>query len=301
MRDPVWTLRRGVFTPLPPERQGDTPSRFTLWGIVNVTPDSFFDGGRHETCAEALAHAVKLLADGARILDLGGASSRPGAADVPAEEEARRVLPLVRELAGRRGEDPGIPAETLLSVDTWRASVAEAALDAGADIINDISGCAWEPRLREIVSSFRPGYVLMHCLPGTTPGTMQRDPRYANVVDEVARFFESSMAALVRAGLPEENIILDPGIGFGKTAAHNASLLAGMERFQALGRPVLLGVSQKSLFGTLLGLETGERGEATSVCTALLAARGVSHHRVHDVAAARRALVLAEHFTPWRN
>jgi dihydropteroate synthase len=304
--DKVWMLRHGAFSPVSPEKQGGTPSRFTLWGVVNVTPDSFFDGGRHNSPEEAVRHAVKLASEGARVLDLGGASSRPGAEDVPAGEEARRVMPVLRRLMGLRDAAPSprsleslrLPADTLFSVDTWRASVAAQALEAGADIVNDISACSWEPGLMETVAHFKPGYVLMHCLPGTTPGTMQAAPSYADVVDDVRAFFEAKMAELVKAGLPEEHIMLDPGIGFGKTAEHNCALLSGMERLHTLGRPILLGVSNKSLFGALLGLGVEERGEATRICTALLAARGVTHHRVHDVRAARQALVLTEHFTP---
>jgi len=298
--DTVWMLRHGAFSPVSPEKQGGTPSRFTLWGVVNVTPDSFSDGGRYLEFGAALSHALDLAADGARILDLGGASSRPGAEDVPAEEERRRVLPLVQALAERRAQTPAL-AETLLSVDTWRASVAAAALSSGADILNDISACAWEPELMDVAAQYRPGYVLMHCLPGSRPGTMQKQPRYDDVVAEVVFFFEKKMAALVKAGLPEDHIILDPGIGFGKTAAHNCALLAGMETFASLGRPILLGISNKSLFGDLLGLDVTQRGEATRVCTSLLAARGVLHHRVHDVTSARRALELVERFTPWKN
>ncbi len=296
----VWMLRQGAFSPVSSEKQGGTPSRFTLWGVVNVTPDSFFDGGRHNRPEDALAHAEHLAESGARVLDLGGASSRPGAEDVPAEEESARVMPLLRALIRLRAES-ALPEASLFSVDTWRASVAVDALEAGADIINDISACLWEPQLLEVVSTFRPGYVLMHCLPGTTPGTMQKDPCYGDVVDDVLHFFEERMNALVKAGLPEEHIILDPGIGFGKTAEHNCALLAGMERLEALNRPVLLGVSNKSLFGALLGLAVTDRTESTNVCTALLAARGVFHHRVHDVTSARRALTLAEHFTPWKD
>ena len=295
----TWMLRHGAFCPLAPDRQGGTPSRFTLWGVDNVTPDSFYDGGMHSSPETAIEHALKLISDGARVLDIGGASSRPGADDVPAEQEQRRVLPLLRELIRRRGKDSQVPHETLFSIDTWRASVAEAALQAGVDIINDISACAWEPQLLDIIAAYKPGYVLMHCLPGATPGTMQEAPFYDDVVAEVARFFEERMNILVKAGLPEDHIILDPGIGFGKTPEHNCSLLAHMDRFQALGRPLLLGISNKSLFGALLGLPVDRRGEATRICTALLAARGVTHHRVHDVAAARQALVLTEHFTPW--
>ncbi|MBR6674026.1 MAG: dihydropteroate synthase, partial [Mailhella sp.] len=261
-------LRNGAFSPVSAEKQGGTPPRFTLWGVVNVTPDSFFDGGEHASLESALAHALKLASDGARILDLGGASSRPGAEDVPEDEETSRVLPLVKELAKLREQarrapeaNSALPAETLISVDTWRAGTARAALEAGADILNDISACAWDPALRETAAALKPGYVLMHCMPGTRPGTMQDAPRYGDVVDEVLRFFEENMALMVKAGLPESHIMLDPGIGFGKTAEHNCALLAGMERLNSLGRPILLGVSNKSLFGHLLGLGVAERGE----------------------------------------
>lgn len=331
--DKGWMLRNGAFSPVSAEKQGGTPSRFTLWGVVNVTPDSFFDGGQHFKQDQALNHALTLASEGARVLDIGGASSRPGAVDVSADEETRRVLPLVQELVRLRRESlaasggigtpqeghPGktedrpearssflplqeaLPAQTLISVDTWRAETAAAVLEAGADILNDISACAWDPSLREVAAQYRPGYVLMHCLPGSTPGTMQNSPRYANVTDDVLRFFEDNMAALVKSGLPESCIILDPGIGFGKTAEHNCALLAGMEQFHTLGRPILLGISNKSLFGALLGLGVNERGEATRICTSLLASRGVTHHRVHDVTAARQALELVEHFTPWKD
>ncbi|MGN1038773.1 MAG: dihydropteroate synthase [Mailhella sp.] len=297
--DKVWMLRHGAFSPVSAEEQGMTPPRFTLWGIVNVTPDSFFDGGKHPTSESAFVHAIGLVNEGARILDLGGASSRPGSLDVSPEEEQKRVLPLLKELFQKRRQ--GALPSVLFSTDTWRASVAAAALEAGADIINDISACLWEPALADVLSQYRPGYVLMHCMPGTTPGTMQDSPHYKNVVDEVVSFLEARMSSLVKKGLPEEHIILDPGIGFGKTAAHNCMLLAGMERLLSLGRPILLGVSNKSLFGHLLGLDVTHRIEATNVCTALLAARGILHHRVHDVASARRALTLAENFTPWKD
>ena len=322
MMDKVWMLQHGAFSPVPSEKQGGTPARFTLWGVVNVTPDSFFDGGQHFSQKASLAHALRLAADGARVLDLGGASTRPGAADVSPQEETRRVLPLVRELVRLRGLTgagdstnagadrgigntsgsalSGLPADTLISVDTWQSSVAAAVLEAGADILNDVSACAWDPALREAAAAFKPGYVLTHCLPGAKPGTMQDSPHYDDVVSDVLRFFEEKMAMLVAAGLPEHCIMLDPGIGFGKTVEHNCALLAGMERIAALGRPILLGVSNKSLFGHLLGLGVTERGEATRICTSLLAARGVYHHRVHDVTSARQALTLVERFTPWK-
>ena len=307
--DKVWMLRHGAFSPVPAEKQGGTPPRFTLWGVVNVTPDSFFDGGEHFSLEASRRHALALAADGARILDLGGASSRPGSEDVPEVEETRRVLPLVKELVelrekarqAARGDATHLPAETLLSVDTWRAGTARESLEAGADILNDISAFAWDPALLEVIATFKPGYVLMHCLPGARPGTMQDAPHYGDVLGEMLRFFEERMARLVKAGLPESHIMLDPGIGFGKTTAHNCAILSGMERLEVLGRPILLGVSNKSLFGHLLGLGVTERGEATRICTSLLAARGICHHRVHDVTSARRALTLVENFTPWKD
>lgn len=303
---PVWTIRGGVIDPAPPlspgplARRAGAPSAanpvtpFCIWGIVNVTPDSFYDGGRHPTPETALTHARALATAGAAVLDVGGASSRPGSADVDADEELARVLPVVQGLVAGR-EAAGTSAtpvpSPLISVDTWRADVAEAVLEAGADILNDISACAWEPRLAEVVAAHRPGYVLMHCQ--GRPGHMQNAPRYADVVDEVLHFFERRMAALVRAGLPETNIVLDPGIGFGKSLEHNLALLSHTGRLLGPGRPLLLGLSNKSLFGALFGLGPDERGEVTAVCTALLAERGYLHHRVHNVDAARRALTLA--------
>ena len=286
---PVWRLREERLCP--PARFGD----WYIWGIVNITPDSFYDGGRHSSPESALQHACLLREQGADVLDLGGASSRPGAEDVPAAEEIRRVLPVLSSLQKdrERSEPDGASlCFPLLSVDTWRADVARAVLEAGADIVNDISAFIWEPELLEVVAAYRPGYVLMHCQ--GRPGTMQVAPHYQDVVDEVLAFFEDRLNVIVRAGLPEEHVILDPGIGFGKRLEHNLALLRGMERLLGFGRPVLLGISQKSIFNDLLGLEKTERGTATDILTALMAARGVAHHRVHDVASTLRALRLAE-------
>lgn len=286
---PIWRLREEQLCP---------PARFGgryIWGIVNITPDSFYDGGKHSSAESALEHACLLRNQGADVLDMGGASSRPGAQDVPAAEEIRRVLPVLSSLQRERERSASAGASLrfpLLSVDTWRADVARAVLEAGADIINDISAFAWEPELLEVVADCRPGYVLMHCQ--GRPGTMQAAPHYQNVVDEVLAFFEDRLNTIVRAGLPEEHVILDPGIGFGKRLDHNLALLRGMERLLGFGRPVLLGISQKSIFNDLLGLERTERGTATDILTALMAARGVAHHRVHDVASTLRALRLAE-------
>ncbi len=253
-------------------------------GIVNVTPDSFFDGGRHADTASAVAHGRSLAAAGADMLDIGGESTRPGAPPVPLEEELARVVPVVAALAEAL---PAIP----LSVDTFKAGCAAAALDAGAAVVNDVSACAFDPGLLAVVAERRPGYVLMHSQ--GRPEVMQRDPRYADVVEDILAFFEEKLAMLVRAGLPEDRVALDPGIGFGKRPEHNVAILRRLDRFLTLGRPLYLGLSNKSLFGALLDLPVSERGPATAVATALCAARGARIHRVHDVAVARQALRLS--------
>lgn len=276
---------------------GNTPARWRLaggWeidcaadriaGIVNVTPDSFYDGGRHDTVTAAVAHGLALARDGADILDVGGESTRPGAAPVSAAQEQDRVVPVIAELAKAL---PDLP----VSVDTYRASCAEAALAAGAVIVNDVSACAVDPALLEILVARKPGYVLMHSQ--GRPEVMQRDPRYGDVVGEILAFFEAKLAMLVTAGLPEDHIVLDPGIGFGKRPEHNLAILRRLDRFVGLGRPVYLGLSNKSLFGTLLELPVAQRNEATAVASALCSVKGARIHRVHDVAGVKMALRLA--------
>lgn len=321
------------------------PHPFVVFGIVNVTPDSFHDGGRYTTHEAAVAHALRLAAEGAHVLDIGGESSRPYAEAVPLEEELARVLPVVRGIrdgyavhmadrapshasgrapghaAGRAADHAGndaairpAPDETddadagqqapsprpggapLLSVDTYKAGTAAAVLDEGVEIINDISACAFDPGLLDVVAHYKPGYVLMHSL--GRPETMQDAPAYDNVVDALLDFFHDRMDMLVRAGLPESRILLDPGIGFGKQTEHNFEILRQIERFGSLGRPVLMGLSNKSLFGGLLDLGHGQRAGATQVATALLAARGVLCHRVHDVAETMRTLRLTQAMAP---
>jgi dihydropteroate synthase len=268
-----------------------------LAGIVNVTPDSFYDGGEHDTCEAAVACARRLADEGAHILDIGGESTRPGAPEVPEAEELARVVPVLRALGALPPRDmDGLPGPfPVLAVDTYKAKVAAAALEAGAAIINDISACLFEPALLDVVAQAKPGYVLMHSL--GRPGTMQRDPRYDDVVDDILAFFEERLAALTAAGLPEANIALDPGIGFGKLLEHNLAILRGVERLGTLGRPVYMGLSNKSVWGMLLGLGPKERQQATAVATALLTARGVLVHRVHEVAAARQAALVAQAIT----
>ncbi|QCC86071.1 dihydropteroate synthase [Desulfovibrio desulfuricans] len=253
-------------------------------GIVNLTPDSFYDGGRHNGPLPGISHALSLLDQGADILDLGAESSRPGAAELPPQQETERLLPI---LAGLRRAAPG----AVVSVDTYHAATAATVLNMGAAIINDISACAFDPALLDVLVQYKPGYVLMHSQ--GRPQTMQHNPQYTDVRREVLQFFEREMSRLVRAGLPENRIILDPGIGFGKTLEHNLALLAHPQDWLSLGRPVLMALSMKSVFGGLLGLPPQQRGLATATATAILREKGIYWHRVHDVAAARQAMTVA--------
>jgi dihydropteroate synthase len=255
-------------------------------GIVNVTPDSFSDGGRYLDPGDALAHALELIEAGADILDIGGESSRPGAESVPLEEELRRVLPLVRELA----PITKIP----LSIDTVKPAVAEACLDAGARIVNDITGLRDAEMLR-VTARARAAAVVMHMR--GEPRTMQQAPVYADVVAEVTEFLRDRLAAARAAGI--EDVAIDPGIGFGKTAAHNFAILRRLEEFSALGAPVLFGPSRKSFLGSLPGSTVGrtepaQRLEGTIAAVVIAAIKGASVVRVHDVAACRRALQVVE-------
>lgn len=254
------------------------PAPFFVVGIVNVTPDSFYDGGTHPTAETAVAHGVKLIDDGAQVLDIGGESTRPSAEHVGTGEELRRVVPVVRELARYVRENE---KDAAISVDTYKAATAAAALEAGAVVVNDISGCRYDPELMDVLAQYKPGYVLMHCQ--GIPGSMQNNPSYVDVVDEVIDFFDQRLRVLTRAGVPEENIVLDPGIGFGKNLEHNLEILRNIEAFGRFGLPIYMGLSNKSLWGDLLGLELDQRENATQVATALLSARGVQIHRVHEV------------------
>lgn len=265
------------------------PSPFCLVGIVNVTPDSFSDGGRFFEPEKAVAHGLRLLEEGAGVLDLGAESTRPFADPVRGEEELARLMPVLTEIRRCR-------PDAVLSVDTFKAETARQALEAGADVINDISACLFDPPLLEVVTQFRPGYVLMHSQ--GRPADMQIAPQYDDVAETLLAFFEARMNMLVRAGLPEDRIVLDPGIGFGKNRDHTLAVLRALERFRGLGRPLYVGLSRKSLFGALLDLAPGEREEATHLAVALLAARGVAYHRVHDVAGCARALRLVAAITP---
>ncbi len=257
---------------------------FALMGIVNVTPDSFSDGGRWLDPAAAVAHGITLASEGASILDVGGESTRPGAAPVVAEEEIRRVVPVIEGL-----REAGLDA--VLSVDTAKASVAAAALDAGASFVNDVTALRGDPDLAGLVAERDAGLCLMH-MQGQ-PRTMQDAPRYTDVVDEVRAFLEARVAVAIAAGIPAQRIQLDPGIGFGKTTAHNLQLLDRLDELVALGFPVVVGTSRKSFLGRLTGrADPADRLAATIATNVVAFTRGARVFRVHDVAPARDALLV---------
>jgi dihydropteroate synthase len=258
--------------------------RTAVMGVVNVTPDSFYDGGRYALCDAAIAHARRLVFEGADIVDVGGESTRPGSAPVAAEIERERVVPV---LAALRAE-----TDVPLSVDTTKAEVAAAALDAGADLVNDVSAGRFDAGMLPLVAARGAAVVLMH-MQGV-PATMQQAPHYDDVVAEVAAFLGERRAAARAAGIASDRILLDPGIGFGKTLAHNLALIAGLERLAALGSPVVVGASRKGFLGALAGGDPSERLEASLAAAVLAAAGGARVVRVHDVAATRAALAIAD-------
>ena len=256
--------------------------RTRIMGVLNVTPDSFSDGGKFFTPVAAVTHAVGMAAAGAEIIDIGGQSSRPGAMPVSPEEELRRVLPVIRECTRELG------ARIALSIDTTKADVARQALDAGAVIVNDISAGRFDLALFSTAAQAAAGVVLMH-MQGT-PQTMQLAPRYADIVGEVADFLRERLTAARTAGISDEQIVIDPGIGFGKSLEHNLELLARLGEFVTLGRPVLVGTSRKSFIGQLLGKEVNQRLAGTLGSVAWCAAHGANMVRVHDVQEAAQVL-----------
>jgi dihydropteroate synthase len=244
-------------------------------GIVNVTPDSFSDGGTLPSVEAAVSRGLLLVHQGAEILDIGGESSRPGATAVPLDEELHRVLPVVEELA----RQTSVP----LSIDTYKAETARVCLAAGARIVNDIAGLAGDPAMPEVVRQNRAGVILMH-MQGTPP-TMQLQPHYENVVDDIHRYFEDRLQVLAGLGIAREQVVLDPGIGFGKTSDHNLELLARLEEFQQLGRPLCLGVSRKGFIGKLNKRPVHQRLPGSLAAALYGMSRGtVDILRVHDVA-----------------
>lgn len=260
------------------------PRPALILGVVNVTPDSFSDSGKFLDPERAVAHGLALAAEGADLLDVGGESTRPGAAPVPEAEELRRVRPVIRALAARAG----VP----VSVDTMKPAVAAAALEAGAAVINDVAAVDAGPEMARLVAASGAGYLAMH-MQGT-PRTMQAAPAYADVVGDVRAALAALLSRLAAAGVAAEQVALDPGLGFGKTPAHNLALVARAGEFAALGRPLALGVSRKSFLGHVTGAATEVRLPAALACSVLARARGAAIFRTHDVAATRQALRMAD-------
>ncbi len=281
--------------PLPPLTFPDRPplalAPTRVMGVLNVTPDSFSDGGRFVAPEAAAAHAVAMAREGAAVIDVGGESTRPGAQRVDAAAQVARVVPVVRAVRGALDE-AGFDG-VMLSVDTTRAAVAEAALDAGASMLNDVSAGREDENMFALAAARGVPIVLMHML--GEPGTMQDAPRYDDVVGEVTAFLEARAGAAEAAGVPASQVVIDPGIGFGKTVAHNLALLHALPRFVATGRAVLLGASRKRFISAVwpAAREPADRLPGTLAVTAWAASAGVSLVRVHDVAANAQAAAVA--------
>lgn len=271
-------------------RAPETPGCLRLMGVVNVTPDSFSDGGLFLDARAAIARAHELIGEGADIVDIGGESTRPGAEPVLAEEELRRVLPVVEGIAD---------AGAQISIDTSKAAVARPALDAGASLVNDVTALRGDPDMAALVADSGVECCLMHMR--GEPRTMQTDPRYDDVVNDVRAFLQERMEYAIREGVREERIMLDPGIGFGKTVAHNLALLRRLDELTSLGRPIVVGTSRKSFIGRILADAAGqtepvaaaERLPGTIATNVLAYERGARVFRVHDVAPVRDALAVA--------
>lgn len=252
-----------------------------IMGVINVTPDSFSDGGSFTSSREAVEHGRQLIEQGADLLDLGGESTRPGAEPVPAATELSRVMPVLEGLTGT------VP----ISVDTTKPEVARMALDAGAEVINDVTAGS-DPAMLEVVATAGAGLILMH-MQGL-PRTMQNNPRYEDVVEDIKLFLTNRSLAARRAGVQADRIVIDPGVGFGKTLEHNLDLIRDIGSFRSLGFPVLLGASRKKFLGTITGVEhPAQRDLATAVIAALAVERGADLFRVHNVSACREAVAVA--------
>ncbi|MEI7880020.1 MAG: dihydropteroate synthase [bacterium] len=273
-------------------------ARPLVMGILNVTPDSFSDGGIYRDVAAAIRHGLEMAEAGADVIDVGGESTRPGAQAVTPDEEAGRVIPVVRALVCAFAGKPGAP---VLSVDTRKASVAKGAMEAGAGIINDVTALEGDSDMVGVVREYGAGVILMH-MKGD-PTTMQQSPQYEDVVAEVSAYLAGRVAALKAAGLPSETMALDPGIGFGKTVEHNVKLIANLQRLVALGQPVVIGLSRKSFISKITGREVAHRLAGSLAGAVWAAGQGAHIWRVHDVAesvdAARMVGVFREGTTVW--
>jgi len=267
-----------------PHGRLDFSRRTAIMAILNVTPDSFYDGGRRLDPGKAIADGIEMAAAGADVIDVGGESTRPGARPVSADEESDRVLAVIRALRG----SVSIP----ISIDTYKSSVARSALAEGADIVNDISALRFDPDMVGLVAVEKVPVILMHML--GTPRTMQAAPRYDDVVREVGNFLAARIQYAVERGVERDKIVVDPGFGFGKTLEHNLALLRGLPALAALGQPLLAGVSRKTFIGKILGLEPGERLEGSLAAAVAAVLGGANIIRAHDVKETRRAVRIAD-------
>jgi dihydropteroate synthase len=258
--------------------------RTLVMGVLNITPDSFSDGGAFLAPDQALAHAERMAADGADLIDIGGESSRPGARSVPVDEELQRVIPVIERIS----KAVAVP----LSIDTSKAEVARQALSAGASIINDITALRGDAGMARVAAEAEAPVVLMH-MQGN-PRTMQNRPTYRSLIGDIAEFFEDRLAALDKAGIPRDRVVLDPGLGFGKTVDHNLEIIRSLERFSRMGRPLLVGPSRKSFVGRVLDLPVGERLEGTAAAVTAAVLNGASVIRVHDVREMVRVIRMAD-------
>lgn len=262
----------------------DLSSRTHLMGVLNVTPDSFSDGGRFFKLEEAVNQGLKLAEGGADIIDIGGESTRPGSEPVPIEEELHRVIPVIQEL-NKRTQVP-------ISIDTYKSRVAKEALDSGALMVNDISGLRVDPGMKKLVAEYRVPVVLMHIR--GTPKNMQENPKYENLIEDIKGYLKDSISIAEEVGIDQEKIIIDPGIGFGKTLNDNLRILKNLREFKDLGKPVMVGVSRKSFIGKILDLPTDERLEGSLAALAVAVMNGANILRVHDVKESKRAAKLAD-------
>ncbi len=251
-------------------------------GILNITPDSFFDGGRHRSAEDALAHALRMVEDGAHIIDVGGESTRPFADEVAVDEELRRVIPVIEEIRAR--------TDAIISVDTYKAKVAHEACLAGADMINDISGLSFDDRMASVAAAFDAHLVIMH-IKGT-PKDMQANPHYDDVIGEILAFFRDQTDKAIRAGVRRERVILDPGVGFGKRLEDNLRIHKMLGEFRKLGRPILMGTSMKSFIGKVTDAPVEERLSGSLASVAVSVMNGADIIRVHHVKETRQVVTL---------
>ena len=265
-------------------RRLNLSSRPHLMGVLNVTPDSFSDGGRFYKLDEAIKQGVSLAEEGADIIDVGGESTRPGSEPVPIEEELKRVIPVIEELAKR--------TEVPISIDTYKSKVAKEALDSGAQMVNDISALRFDPEMKNVVAYYKIPVALMH-IQGT-PRNMQENPFYENLIEEIKDYLKESIKIAKDAGIDEEKILVDPGIGFGKTLEDNLKILRNLKEFTDLGRPLLIGVSHKSFIGKILDLPVEERLEGSLSALTVCIMSGANVLRVHDVKESKRVARLVD-------